>query len=528
MSQLDFGPTDFHLLAEGTHARLYQRLGAHVTGARPASDGQPARPAGTQFAVWAPNAERVDVVGDWTDWHPAGRPLEEIGSTGVWQGFAEGVAAGHHYKYRIRSRYGGYTVDKADPFAFASELPPMGYTHIELLPIMEHPFSGSWGYQVTGYFAPTSRFGTPDDFMYFVDRCHQAGHRRDRRLGARRISPRTRTAWPSSTARRALRARRPAQGRAARLGHAGLQLRPQRGAHVPDLQRAVLAEGVPHRRPARGRRGLHALPGLLAQGRRVDPQPVRRQREPGGHRLPAPLQRAGARRSRRLHRGRGIHRLPGRLAAGLPRRPGLHHEVEHGLDARHAGLLRQGPHLPQVPPQQHHLQPALRLHRELRAAALARRGGARQGLAARTKCRATSGSSSPTCAPSWPTCGRTPARSCCSWAARSASARVEPCCRRLPCTASSSSWSGSSTACTAATAACTCSIAIRPGSNGCRPTTSRTASMRSCARGRGVTPRRPCWRCSTQRPGFNSVWACPSTAPGSRASAASEAWRRRP
>ena len=109
---------------------------------------------------------------------------------------------------------------------------------------------------------------------------------------------------------------------------------------VPHLQRAVLAEGVPHRRPARGRRGLHAVPGLLAQGRRVDPQPVRRQREPGGHRLPPPLQRAGAHRARRLHRGRGVHRLPGRLQARLPQRPRLHHEVEHGLDARHAGLLQ--------------------------------------------------------------------------------------------------------------------------------------------------------------------------------------------
>jgi len=243
MSQLDFGPTDFHLLAEGTHARLYQRLGAHLMGPRPSSEGQPSRPAGTRFAVWAPNAERVDVVGDWTDWRPAGRPLEEIGSTGVWQGFAEGVAAGHHYKYRIRSRYGGYTVDKADPFAFASELPPAtasviaslehtwndgawmqsraatsrldaplsiyevhlgswmrdpahpdrpltfrelgprlvehvrrtGFTHVELMPIMEHPFYGSWGYQVTSFFAPSARYGGPQDFMAFVELLHESG-----------------------------------------------------------------------------------------------------------------------------------------------------------------------------------------------------------------------------------------------------------------------------------------------------------------------------------------------------------------
>jgi 1,4-alpha-glucan branching enzyme len=228
------GDTDFFLLAEGTHARLYDKLGAHVTpGPRPA----------TRFAVWAPNAERVDVVGDWNDWREGQVPLRLIGQTGVWQGTVDGLGVGHRYKYRIHSRYGGYTVDKADPFAFATELPPAtasvtaaldyrwgdgdwmrerrardaldapisiyevhlgswmrspehpdrplgyrelaprlaehvrrtGFTHVELMPVMEHPFYGSWGYQVTSFFAPTSRYGSAQDFMFLVDTLHHHG-----------------------------------------------------------------------------------------------------------------------------------------------------------------------------------------------------------------------------------------------------------------------------------------------------------------------------------------------------------------
>jgi len=238
-ADISLGPVDVHLLAEGTHGRLYERLGAHPVKAG-ASSGDP---TGTRFAVWAPNAASVDVVGDWTGWKPGRVPLRPVGATGVWTGFAEGVGPGHHYKYHLRSRYDGYAVNKADPFAFATELPPAtasviasldhvwsdgdwmaarrqrnaldapmsiyevhlgswmrdpahperplsfaelaprlvehvqrtGFTHVELMPVMEHPFYGSWGYQVTSFFAPSARYGMPQDFMSFIETLHQAG-----------------------------------------------------------------------------------------------------------------------------------------------------------------------------------------------------------------------------------------------------------------------------------------------------------------------------------------------------------------
>jgi 1,4-alpha-glucan branching enzyme len=227
------GETDFYLFAEGTHANLYEKLGAHRL---PNGD--------TRFAVWAPNAERVDVVGDFTGWGASPAALVPVGATGVWQGVVAGLDAGQRYKYRIHSRLAGYTVDKADPFAFATEHPPAtasvtasldyrwgddewtrrlrracnapeapmsiyevhlgswmrdparptellgfralaprlvehlqrtGFTHIELMPVMEHPFYGSWGYQVTSFYAPSARYGTPQDLMFLVDTLHQNG-----------------------------------------------------------------------------------------------------------------------------------------------------------------------------------------------------------------------------------------------------------------------------------------------------------------------------------------------------------------
>jgi 1,4-alpha-glucan branching enzyme len=228
-------PDDLHLFNEGTHVRLWERLGSH-----PRTVGGV---DGTSFGVFAPNAAAVSVIGDFNGWTPGAHPLETIGGSGIWEGFLPGVERGSVYKYRIASRQNGYAVDKADPYAVRQETPPrtgsvvwdldyrwrdakwldgraraqaasapisiyevhlgswrripeeanrpltyreaarslaqhaleLGFTHVELLPVMEHPFTGSWGYQGTGYFAPTSRFGTPQDFMYLVDTLHQAG-----------------------------------------------------------------------------------------------------------------------------------------------------------------------------------------------------------------------------------------------------------------------------------------------------------------------------------------------------------------
>ena len=227
---------DIYLFKEGSHFRLHDKLGSHIL----TCDGV----EGALFAVWAPNAERVSVIGDFNGWDGASHPLRvrEDGS-GIWEGFVPGIGRGAAYKYRIASRFHGHSADKGDPFAFHWETPPrtasvvwdtdyrwsdegwlnyrresnaltrpmsiyevhlgswrrvpeednrslsyrelatqladyvekMNYTHVELLPVMEHPFYGSWGYQTTGYFAPTSRYGTPEDFMFLVDQLHQRG-----------------------------------------------------------------------------------------------------------------------------------------------------------------------------------------------------------------------------------------------------------------------------------------------------------------------------------------------------------------
>ena len=227
------GNDDLFLFNEGSHCRLYDKLGAHLL----TVDGA----IGTYFAVWAPNAKQVSVVGEFDGWDKAGHPLSPKGQSGIWEGFISEVAKGTIYKYYLVSNHRGYCVEKADPFAFYNETPPktasvvwdldytwadqawmekrrshnalgapisiyevhvgswrrlpqegnrhltyrelapelteyvkrLGFTHVEFLPVMEHPFYGSWGYQSTGYFAPTSRYGTPQDFMYLIDYLHQ-------------------------------------------------------------------------------------------------------------------------------------------------------------------------------------------------------------------------------------------------------------------------------------------------------------------------------------------------------------------
>jgi len=225
------GEMDIYLISEGRHEELWKVLGAHLTHyTGPMGDVE-----GVAFAVWAPNASAVRVVGDFNYWDGTASAMRSLGSSGVWELFIPGVGVGARYKFEIRGP-GGNWFQKADPMARATEIPPAtasvvtdrfhrwdddewldrrahttphtaamsvyevhigswkqglgyrqladeliayvteaGFTHVEFMPVAEHPFGGSWGYQVTSYYAPTSRYGTPDDFRYLVDRLHQAG-----------------------------------------------------------------------------------------------------------------------------------------------------------------------------------------------------------------------------------------------------------------------------------------------------------------------------------------------------------------
>jgi 1,4-alpha-glucan branching enzyme len=227
---------DLYLWSEGSHNRAWEKMGAHLVEV----DGA----AGAHFAVWAPNARNVSVIGDFNGWDDTAHPMSNLGDSGVWELFIPGIGQGAIYKYAIHSQWNGYRAEKTDPFGFACEIRPksasvvwdlsgypwgdgewmagrarrqgikapqsfyevhlgswmrveeegnrwltyrelaprlaayvreMGFTHVELLPVTEHPLDASWGYQTVGYFAPTSRFGTPRDFMFLVDTLHQNG-----------------------------------------------------------------------------------------------------------------------------------------------------------------------------------------------------------------------------------------------------------------------------------------------------------------------------------------------------------------
>ena len=230
-----FTDNDLYLFNEGSHFRLASKLGAHIID----HDGN----SGTHFAVWAPNAAEVFVMGDFNGWNKTSHRLHANGQSGIWEGFFPKIGKGALYKYHIVSRFNDYRVDKADPFSIFNEIPPktasivwdldyqwgdpawmasrrqhnaldkpmaiyemhvgswrrvaeegnrslsyrelaprladylqqLGYTHVEFLPVMDHPFFGSWGYQITGYFAPSGNYGTPQDFMVLVDTLHQRG-----------------------------------------------------------------------------------------------------------------------------------------------------------------------------------------------------------------------------------------------------------------------------------------------------------------------------------------------------------------
>jgi 1,4-alpha-glucan branching enzyme len=226
---------DIYLFNEGSHFRIYEKMGSHIV--------KTAELEGVYFAVWAPNADQVSVMGDFNEWNPENHLLRLRGKSGIWEGLIPGLGAGSVYKYHIKSRQNDYRMDKADPYAFYTEIAPrtasvvwnldygwkdqnwmetkgrhnapeapiaiyevhlgswmrvpeennrtltfrelaprlaeyvtqMGFTHVEFLPIMEHPFYGSWGYQTLGYFSPTSRYGQPQDCMYLIDYLHRHG-----------------------------------------------------------------------------------------------------------------------------------------------------------------------------------------------------------------------------------------------------------------------------------------------------------------------------------------------------------------
>src|SRR6266545_320303 len=348
---------DLHLLAEGTHYRISERFGAH-----------PARLEGvdgTLFAVWAPNARRVSVVGDWNRWDGRRHPMRLHPGNGVWELFIPGVGEGAHYKFEILSRSGVPIALKSDPYASAFE--------------PETPRTASVRYDLGGY-----AWGD-HDWMAERKRRNDLGSPLsvyELHLGSSPLPQRS--AWAGVLRRHPpLRARGPAPARASGLGDAGVQLRPARSRQLPARQRVVLARALSRGWAARGRRSLHALSRLLAQGRRVGAQCLRRARESRRHCLHPAAQRGGLRHlSRGAHRRGRIYGLAPGLAPRLPGRPGLRAQVEHGVDARHARVHALGPDPSEVSPRSADLWPALRVDGKFPAAALPRRGRPRQGLPA--------------------------------------------------------------------------------------------------------------------------------------------------
>ena len=444
MSDLLLDPDDLFLFNEGSHRHLHRVLGA-----------QPV-PEGTRFAVWAPNAREVGVVGDFDGWGRGSHRLEPQGTSGIWAATVAAAAPGDLYRYRIVTGEGAL-IEKTDPVAAAYEEPPAtaavdrrsrprvgrqrvdgvtghddrprragldlrgrtsgrgaaplpaattafpgyreiatslaehvlahGFTHVELLPIMEHPFYGSWGYQTTGYFAPTSRYGSPTDFMALVDHLHQEG------VGV--ILDWVPSHFPTDPF--AL----------ARFDgtHLYEHADPRLGWH-PDWDSAIFNYGRHEVRSFLVSSAICWLERYHADGLRVDavasmlyrdysrrrgrvaPERVRRQGEPRGDRLPERPERGRLRRApRRRDLRRGVDGVADGEQADVHRRAGVRLQVGHGVDARHPAVLLRGSRAPALAPPRADVPLRVRLQRELHPAPLPRRGRPRQGLAARQDAR---------------------------------------------------------------------------------------------------------------------------------------------
>jgi len=434
------GEMDLHLFSEGRHLNLHRIMGARV---RTIGDIP-----GVLFAVWAPNARAVSVVGSFNDWDRRRHPMRTRGVSGVWELFVPGVTAGDLYKFSMLDA-NGFELVKADPYALRSEMRPgtasivadpgsyqwgdggwiekrgranpfsarisiyeahamswaageerypgweklgdwlipylgqMGFTHIELMPVMEHPYDGSWGYQVTGFFAPTSRMGSPEDFCRFVDRCHQNG------IGV--ILDWTPAHFPMD------------DWALARFDGTHLYEHedPRLGLH-PDWGTLIFNYGRREVRNFLLASAIHWLDTFHIDGLRVDAVasllyldysrkegqwiPNRyggRENLEAASLLREICHETGCRFPGALTGGRGEHRMArGNPSAGSGR-AGFSFQVEHGLDERHARILQPRSALQEGPLGRYHFQRGVRVERELHTAPLTRRGGSRQGLAVR-------------------------------------------------------------------------------------------------------------------------------------------------
>ncbi len=471
---------DLHLFNEGTLHRAYEKLGAHLREV----DGQP----GVHFAVWAPNAEQVSVIGDFNGWNPASHAMRSLGVSGIWETFVPNVGDGERYKYEIRSREGD-RLQKADPYGvffesdasgaaivwnldrytwrdkawldertrsngwldrplsvyelhlgswkrvpergggpltyreMAEQIVPyvkdLGYTHIELMPVLEHPFAGSWGYQVTGFFAPTSRFGPPEDFKAFVDECHANG--------IAVILDWVPGHFPKD-----------AHGLARFDGTALYEHEDPRQGEHRDWGTLIFNYGRHEVRAFLLSSALFWLEEYHIDGLRVDAVAsmlyLDYSREDGDW---LPNQYGGRENLEAMEFLRQLNvqthaHYPGTITVAEESTawPGVTRPVHLGglgftykwnMGWMHDMLRvrQQGSDLPALVAQRSDVFAALRVYRELHPAVLARRGRARQSARCSTRCRATSGRSGRRCARSTATCTGIPARSSCSWDASS-------------------------------------------------------------------------------------------------------------